>query len=186
MALTYAILSVLADRPQSKNDIIKYFENSLGFFWKASHQQIYAELETLERQGWINVDRNPQQRYRLNPLGRRQLTEWINKSCELRQIQDDFLVKLLADSSTNLSVIQQKLTRCQQRHLEKLLLYQIIEEQCFSNSQQRSTTKIFSCLTLQQSICHEQEWIEWCYESISTLKILQNRANQQKLIYDFN
>ncbi len=33
MALTYAILSVLADRSQSKDDVIKYFESSIGFLW---------------------------------------------------------------------------------------------------------------------------------------------------------
>lgn len=107
MALTYAILAVLADRPQTKAEIIKYFESSIGIFWKASHQQIDEEIAKLDRQGWIY---SPDcQQYLLKAVGKQELIKWITVPCDPLSIRDDLLTRLLIDSSTNLSVIQQEL-----------------------------------------------------------------------------
>ncbi len=53
MALAHAILALLVNCPQSGYDLTKNFEQSVGCFWKATHQQIYRELAKLESQGWV-------------------------------------------------------------------------------------------------------------------------------------
>ncbi len=184
MALTYAILSVLADRPQPKDEIIKYFESSIGFFWKASHQQIDEEIAKLECQGWINSPDG--QRYRLNAVGKQELTNWITAPCKTLSIRDNLLVKLLINSSTNLSAIQQKLIQHQQLHFEKLLVYHTIKEQSFPELQERSPVKVFPSLTLQSGIIHEQEWVDWCDESLSLVAILIARTTKQTLVCNLN
>ena len=47
MALSEAILVCLTEKPMSGYDLAKSFDASVGFFWRASHQQIYRELAKL-------------------------------------------------------------------------------------------------------------------------------------------
>jgi DNA-binding PadR family transcriptional regulator len=184
MALTYAILSVLADRLQHKDNIIKYFESSIGFFWKASRKQIDEEIAKLEYQGWIY---SPDcQQYRLNPVGKQELIKWITVPCKPLSIRDDLLIKLLIHSSTNLAVIQQELIQHQQLHFEKLLVYHTIKEQNFPELQERSVVKVFPSLTLQSGILHEQEWVDWCDDSLSLVAILTAMTTKQILVCNRN
>jgi DNA-binding PadR family transcriptional regulator len=54
MALSHAILATLVGGAFSGYDLRKQFEGSVGFFWQASFQQIYRELNKLEEQGWVH------------------------------------------------------------------------------------------------------------------------------------
>ena len=47
MALADAILVCLTERPMTGYELAKTFDSSMGFFWRASHQQIYRELQQL-------------------------------------------------------------------------------------------------------------------------------------------
>ncbi len=47
MALGDAILACLTERPMTGYELAKTFDSSIGFFWKANHQQIYRELSRL-------------------------------------------------------------------------------------------------------------------------------------------
>ena len=44
MALEHAILVSLTERPASGLDLTRHFDRSIGFFWSATHQQIYRVL----------------------------------------------------------------------------------------------------------------------------------------------
>ena len=53
MALGDAILACLTERPMTGYELAKTFDSSIGFFWKADHQQIYRELSKLRDRGYI-------------------------------------------------------------------------------------------------------------------------------------
>ena len=53
MALGEAILVCLAEEPLTGYDLAKSFDTSIGFFWRADHQQIYRELKRLKTNGWV-------------------------------------------------------------------------------------------------------------------------------------
>ncbi|MFT5717938.1 MAG: PadR family transcriptional regulator AphA, partial [Oleiphilaceae bacterium] len=42
-------------------DLLKRFKQRLGFFWQASHQQIYQQLKVMHQDGLINFQREVQQ-----------------------------------------------------------------------------------------------------------------------------
>ena len=44
VALGDAIHACLTERPMTGYELAKTFDSSIGFFWKADHQQIYREL----------------------------------------------------------------------------------------------------------------------------------------------
>ena len=58
MALADAILACLTERPMTGYELAKTFDSSIGFFWKADHQQIYRELSKLRERGHIQGARS--------------------------------------------------------------------------------------------------------------------------------
>ena len=182
MALAQAILAGLVHQPRSGYDLTKYFEHSIGFFWNASHQQIYRELAKLEAQTWIAAEaiaqegRPDKKLYHLTELGQHHLTQWIAEPCEAVAMKDDLLVKVFVGSLVPASVIEQELVRHRQLHLEKLATYETIQQQYFQAPQQLPKIDLFPYLTLRRGIRHEQEWVDWCDEA---LELLAKRSDDE-------
>ena len=55
MSLPHALLTSLLDLPCSGSELAGRFDRSIGYFWQASHQQIYRELSRLEAGGLIEA-----------------------------------------------------------------------------------------------------------------------------------
>jgi len=57
MALKHTILAFLSRQPLSGYEVAKEFAEGFGrCFWKASQQQVYAELSKLEQQGCLTYE----------------------------------------------------------------------------------------------------------------------------------
>lgn len=54
MSLPHVILTVLSHHDATGYDITKEFSSAIGYFWKASHQQVYRELNKLADQGAVS------------------------------------------------------------------------------------------------------------------------------------
>ena len=55
MALEHALLVALSEQPASGLDLAKRFGRSIGFFWHATHQQIYRVLGRMDADGWVEA-----------------------------------------------------------------------------------------------------------------------------------
>jgi DNA-binding PadR family transcriptional regulator len=84
MSLRYAILGYLSTAPGTGYDLARQFDTGLGWFWTASHSQIYPELRRLTSEGLVersvtavteNVDKYT---YSLTPAGRAALRDWTS------------------------------------------------------------------------------------------------------------
>ena len=176
MAIAHAILVSLIERPSSGYDLGKRFESSVGFFWKATHQQIYRELTKLEEQGWISAEviaqesRPDKKLYSVTPLGQQQLIEWMVQPGEPTPIKDDLLVKIFAGYLAPRETMLEELERHRQLHQERLKTYQDIEQRYFQHLQSLSQPDKFRYLTLRKGIGYEMDWIAWCDEAIQLLK----------------
>lgn len=176
MAIAHAILVSLVDNPASGYELAKKFEASVGFFWKATYQQIYRELTKLEDLGWITAEvisqetRPDKKLYSVTELGLQQLIEWMNIKSEPAAIKDDLLVKIFAGYLIPEQTIVEELKHHSQLHSQKLKTYQSIEQQYFQNPQALPQDQKFRYLTLRKGIGYEQDWITWCDEAIKLLK----------------
>ncbi|WP_026731356.1 PadR family transcriptional regulator [Fischerella sp. PCC 9605] len=176
MALAHAILASLIDRPCSGYDLAKQFDGSVGFFWQATHQQIYRELSKLETQGWITSEtisqegRPDKKLYSVTELGKQRLKEWIAQPCEPTPIKDDLLVKIFGGYVASQETILEELERHRQAHLERLSTYKALERQYFQNFQELSEPAKFHYLTLLKGIGYETHWLAWCDQAIKLLK----------------
>ncbi len=176
MAIAHAILVSLIENPASGYDLGKQFDSSVGFFWKATHQQIYRELTKLEEQGWISAEviaqenRPDKKLYSVTELGKQQLIEWMAQVSEPTPIKDDLLVKIFAGYLAPVETLLEELEHHRQLHAQKLKTYQDIEHQYFQNPQTLSLQAKFRYLTLRKGIGYERDWIAWCDEAIALLK----------------
>ncbi|MGZ6744988.1 MAG: PadR family transcriptional regulator [Nocardioides sp.] len=55
MALEHALLVALREQPASGLELAGRFGRSIGFFWHATHQQIYKVLARMDADGWIDA-----------------------------------------------------------------------------------------------------------------------------------
>ena len=176
MALSHAILAALNDCACSGYDLAKKFDGSVGFFWNATHQQIYRELTKLEEQSQIDAqlihqEHRPDKKiYTLTSKGEEYLRSWIETPSTVSPLKDDLLVKIFAGSIASPTTIVAELKHHRIQHLETLHTYQAIASQVFPDRAQLSNIGRYQYITLRQGIRIETEWLAWCQESIDLLE----------------
>ena len=175
MALAHAILALLVDFPQSGYDLTKSFEESVGCFWKATHQQIYRELAKLEAQGWLQSaivpqDGRPDKKlYTVTDLGHHHLTQWIAEPCDTTSIKEALLVKVFVGSLVPIHVIRQQLAQHRQLHAKQLADYRQLEATFFQTPASLSLKEKLQYLVLRKGVRYETDWIDWCDEALACL-----------------
>lgn len=97
---SYVILGMLARCPMSGYDIKNFNDKSTRHFWAISYGQIYPELKNLADAGLIEPDETtegprPRTAYRLTPLGREALTDWVSDPrVRPQEVRDEMLLRL--------------------------------------------------------------------------------------------
>jgi DNA-binding PadR family transcriptional regulator len=178
MALSHAILAVLANRSCSGYDLAKQFDGSVGFFWHATHQQIYRELTKLETGGLvdltvINQDGKPDRKcYTINDLGQAHLREWILLPTALEPVKEELLVKLFVGHLVPLAELVAMLQQQRSLHAENLATYESIEQQFFTPPEGLSMDLRCQYLTLRAGIYNEMGWLNWLDEAIGSMSSL--------------
>jgi DNA-binding PadR family transcriptional regulator len=176
MALSHAILAVLSDRSCSGYDLAKQFDGSVGFFWNASHQQIYRELGQLETKGWVDLEvirqdgRPDKKLYSLTATGTTALCDWITQPSGLAPIKDELLIKLFAGHLVPIATIHTLMQAQREKHQANLETYRTIEREYFANPDELSIAMRFQYLTLRNGIHFETGWLAWCDEAIGHLE----------------
>lgn len=85
MSLKHGLLGLLNYGDMTGYELTKTFEDSLAFFWHAQMSQIYRELNTMERDGWltsravIQTDKPNKRVYSITQQGRAELHAWLEK-----------------------------------------------------------------------------------------------------------
>jgi DNA-binding PadR family transcriptional regulator len=175
MALSHAILAVLSDRACSGYDLAKQFDGSVGFFWNASHQQIYRELAQLEAKGLVELEvirqsgRPDKKLYSISTAGTTLLCEWISQESALPPIKDELLIKLFAGYLVPIATTRNLMQQQREQHQANLETYQAIERNYFANLDELSIEMRFQYLTLQNGIHFETGWLAWCDETMVSL-----------------
>ncbi len=176
MALNHAILTALLDRELTGYELAKEFDVSLGFFWQASHQQIYKQLNTMAAEGLLAVTAVPQagkpdkKRYSITECGRALLTEWVDQETRRKPARDDLFVKLYnlepAHQAGLLKAVEERLGE----HQARLALYEKIRARGYLAPDQLEQRRLGMYLALRAGILQEQASIEWCHEALAFLR----------------
>jgi DNA-binding PadR family transcriptional regulator len=175
MALRHAIMTALLEDDLSGYELARDFENSLGFFWQASHQQIYLELRKLAEQRWLNK-REVSQRgkpnkivYGLTRSGREALAEWVFSTTRSQAAKDDLLVKLYNLEAGNAAHLSGEIERRREEMMRRLYLYEKIRRRHYSDPRTLPTRRKGVYLALLLGIHQGEQFLAWCDEALVLL-----------------
>jgi DNA-binding PadR family transcriptional regulator len=174
LALGDAILACLTERPMTGYELAKTFDTSIGFFWKANHQQIYRELTRLRDRGHIQGREVVQSGkpnklvYSLTGEGRAALKQWAIRPSSPSSIKDDLLVRFYALDSIAPEPLRADLMARLEYHRDRLARYERILKKRFSPAS-ASPAEIGRLLLLRMGLRHERAVSEWCEEALQTL-----------------
>ncbi|MEX3008497.1 PadR family transcriptional regulator [Hoeflea sp. TYP-13] len=175
MALSHAILVCLTERPMSGYDLAKFFDTSIGFFWKATHPQIYRELKKLGEQGHVTSIEEIQSgkpnriAYSITQSGKDALKEWSREPVALPLIKDDLLVRLQAIEYVDKDALREQVAARLEAHREQLGQYYHIRDVRFSDGQPPAED-LGKLMGLELGIQYEQGWIAWCESVLQRLE----------------
>ncbi|MGY4431623.1 DNA-binding PadR family transcriptional regulator [Bradyrhizobium sp. F1.13.1] len=178
MALGDAILACLTERPMTGYELAKTFDSSIGFFWKADHQQIYRELSKLRDRGYIQgrevvqTGKPNKLIYTLTPEGRTALRHWAARPSTPPSIKDDLLVRLHALDSIGLEPMRTDLMARLEHHRDRHENYERILKKRFPEGAASGVLDLGNLLLLQLGARHEQMVADFCEEALEALSAM--------------
>lgn len=184
MSLPHAILTALLERPSSGLELARRFDRSIGYFWSATHQQIYRELGRLERSGCIRAlaserpARGRKKEYEVLPAGRAELTGWVSGREDPKPVRDPLLLRMRAAAVVGTDGLPDELRRHLALHERQLADYADIEARDFSGAPGTTTgpkaektpepteADRLRHLVLRAGMDLERLWVDWLTEAL--------------------
>jgi DNA-binding PadR family transcriptional regulator len=176
VALEHAILVSLEEHAGSGYELARRFGKSIGFFWAASHQQIYRTLKRMVELGWVQVEDVPQEGrpdkkvYRVTAGGRDELRRWLAEPDEASAIRLDLALKIRGASLGDPQAVAQQVERQRDWHAERLDVYRVIEKRDFPNPDALTGQQLHQYLVLRGGVRAEQGFVEWCDEVLDAMR----------------
>lgn len=175
MALEHALLVSLRERAASGSELTRRFDKSFGYFWSATHQQIYRTLGRMETDGWLTSVVVPQQGkpdtkvYAVSPLGEKVLAAWLVEAPAPAPLRSDLAVKLRGASYAGDRAAVLDMARAQRaEHQARHAAYEQMLDRQFPHPEELSDTHLDRYLVLRAGVRVEEGWIGFLDEYIST------------------
>jgi DNA-binding PadR family transcriptional regulator len=170
MALEHALLVALSERPASGLELTRRFEKSLGFFWHATHQQIYRVLARMEADGWVTVEvveqegRPDKRVHTPSETGRKALADWLATPMPMETFRSELAVKLRGASYGDRAALVRHLRDARAHHELRLATYEQMEREQFPDPAGLAPGLRDRWLVLRGGIRLEHFWIDWITE----------------------
>ncbi|MDG9724418.1 PadR family transcriptional regulator [Streptomyces sp. DH41] len=174
MSLPHAILTALVEKPSSGLELTRRFDRSIGYFWSATHQQIYRELGKLEADGLIRAlpgqqpSRGQKKSYEVLPAGRAELARWTAAAQDPKPLRDTMLLRLRAAAVVGTTGIETDLRRHLELHERQLAEYGEIETRDFPPGSDSAEDRLRH-LVLRAGIDLETFWTRWLRHALAEL-----------------
>ncbi|MER5885005.1 PadR family transcriptional regulator [Streptomyces sp. NPDC001941] len=176
MSLPHAILTALLEKPSSGLELTRRFDKSIGYFWSATHQQIYRELGRLEGAGLIRAlppaapVRGGRKEYEVLAAGRAELAGWVAAGEDPRPIRDALLLRTRAAAMVGSHGLGAELRRHLALHRAQLAEYEEIERRDFGADREDARDAgrdRLHHLVLAGGIDLERFWIRWLERAVA-------------------
>ncbi|MFG3114134.1 PadR family transcriptional regulator [Streptomyces sp. NPDC048197] len=174
MSLPHAILTALLEKPSSGLELTRRFDRSIGYFWPATHQQIYRELGKLEQAGFIRAlpsdqpSRGQKKEFEVLPAGRAELTAWASGEQDAKPVRNALVLRLRAAAVVGRAGLDAELRRHLALHQRQLAEYEEIEARDFgavADPEDRLRR-----LVLRAGVGLETFWVQWLQEALAEVE----------------
>ncbi len=181
MALPHAILVALCEQSGSGYELARRFDRSIGYFWAATHQQIYRTLRAMEDDRWVQGTAVAQQGrpdkkvYAVSVDGRDELARWIAAPLVGRgsSVADsrtrDLAVKIRGAAHGDIDALRTQVVSLRSERAELLDIYRGFEKSQFPDPGAVTGAARHQHLVLRGGIRAEESAIEWLDEVAAAL-----------------
>ena len=185
MALPHAILVALCEQAGSGYELANRFDRSIGYFWAATHQQIYKTLRTMGTDGWVSVEivaqhgRPDKKVYTVTDTGRAELERWIAEPLTGRgsSVTDartrELAVKLRGatyGSADSTAALREQIRALRAERAALLDTYRGYEKRQFPDPSALTGSALHQYLVLRGGIRAEQGSVDWLDEVLLALR----------------
>ena len=138
MSLDHALLVSLLEKPSSGYELARRFDRSDGYFWHATHQQIYKVLARMEESAWVSArieagESAPDRKlFSVSAAGRAELRRWLAEPSDPEGVRDALMVKLRAAAFDDPARLLPELEHHRATHANRLTAYRVIEARDFA------------------------------------------------------
>ncbi|MFI5983305.1 PadR family transcriptional regulator [Streptomyces sp. NPDC051555] len=184
MSLPHAILTALLEKPSSGLELTRRFDKSIGYFWSATHQQIYRELGRLEEAGLIRAlpseqpVRGQRKEYEVLAAGSAELARWIGESQDPKPIRDPLLLRVRAAGVVGVRGLGPELRRHLELHRRQLAQYRAIDERDFPPGRDADEDRVRR-LVLHGGLALETFWLSWLEEAVAEVDRLSAEPREE-------
>ena len=181
MSLPHAILTALLEKPSSGLELTRRFDKSIGYFWSATHQQIYRELGKLEAEGFIRAQpteqptRGQRKSYEVLPAGRAELGRWTAAAQDPKPHRDALFLRLRAAAVVGTAGLEADLRRHLDLHRGQLAEYEEIEKRDFPPGKDSPQDRL-QHLILRAGIDLETFWTRWLTHALEEFAELPDQS----------
>jgi len=178
MSLKHGILGFLSEGQMSGYDLEGRFKQSVGHFWNAKISQIYRDLHTMEKTGWVEctevVGKGTLNKklYTITARGRQELKNWLSEY----SLDKDFTIRMgilmrmyfamLVPVEETIELLEQFKTGCK-KQLEGLSL---APKQLAAFEEDYKKEVFYIKTTLSYGEKYYQMQLDWCNETIEKIK----------------
>lgn len=179
MALEHAILVSLLEQPGSGYELARRFDRSIGYFWTATHQQIYRVLKRMESDGWIEVRAVPQRarpdknEHSVTQVGRAALSAWLRDPVQPDSVRHEIAVKIRGAAFDDPAALIREVERHHQAHADRLTHYLAGELRDFTGPAAPTTPDAgqeLQHVVLRGGIAYERMMLAWLEDVLATLR----------------
>lgn len=170
MALEHALLVALRERPAAGLELARRFDRSIGFFWSATHQQIYKVLRRMEDDGWVTArvieqaGRPEKREYAVTETGHRALADWISTTTPRAGFRSEIAVKMRAASYGDRAALLGNIGELIADHRTRLAHYESLATRDYPDPDSLTGHDLDTYLVLRGGILQETFWIAWLTE----------------------
>lgn len=183
MALPHAILVSLCEQAGSGYELTRRFDRSIGYFWSATHQQIYRTLRTMEADGWVAAKVVAQQGrpdkkvYTVSDSGRAELARWIAAPLGNGGTRE-LAVKLRGAAYGDRAALLEQVVALRAERAQLLDTYRGFAKKQFPDPESLRGSALHQYLVLRGGIRTEEGSIDWLDEITAALQKLPERENR--------
>jgi DNA-binding PadR family transcriptional regulator len=186
MALPHAILVSLCEQAGSGYELARRFDRSIGYFWAATHQQIYRTLRVMTNDGWVHATtvtqhgRPDKKVYTVSESGRAELARWIAEPLSTTRpgrgsaLSDsgtrEVAVKLRGAAYGDTAALHTQVVALRTERTGSLDAYRDIEKRAFSDPSALRGAALHQYLVLRGGIRAEESAIGWLDEVADALR----------------
>lgn len=167
--LGYALLGLLARKPRTGYELTQALREPIGYFWTASHSQVYPELARLEARGWVRYEiidgpgPRDTKRYAITAAGRRALATWAVIPPPPEHSRNELLLKVYSLWLADPAAARALITAEREEHSAMLARYEsLAAETERGDPADLAPSAFFDYATLRRGLSFERHVLAWC------------------------